>query len=625
MAKLQVVSEEWCGEIIEIGEGIVIGRDAGADLCVPLGEMSRRHFRVYACDGHYLVEDLGSRNGTLVNDKLENRLKLSNGDRVRVGSFEVVFVADSPAEAPTMPQAGGSQTAAGNVSVSLDASSVLVDAELDRDQAVKRLEAYYAISTALAVESDEEKIFTRILECILEVFPQSSRAYVLTGDSVDSLVERGRLSQGGTEACAESAVSRTILAHAIEEREAVLSLDAGTDDRFAAGASVIQQNIHTMMCTPLIVNDEILGILEVDSARTSNPFRERDLQLLVAIARQIALFFRNLTLVEHAAAERIRRHQLEVFFSPAVAQAIVRNQLSLGGELRTGVIMFCDIVGFTPMSERTDAAELVRLLNMYLGLMVSCILEKEGTIDKFGGDAILAVWGAPTNVDRGADRALSAAIDMQNEMVGYNSRLKQEGVEGIGMGLGLHAGDFIAGNIGSDERMEYTVIGNHVNIAQRIESMADRDVIMASEDFCHCLEGSVCGTRFPSVSLKGASQPMPLVCIRGLFHKDGVALVSAPVTLDGDIGGKVVRVNVPLNRLGLLVEGEVPPGIECELAWRMPECEMPPIKIRIQSCDMQNETLGALTATLVEGEVGDLFSPGIKDAQSPEIPWHRGK
>jgi len=285
-------------------------------------------------------------NGTLVNDKAADRVRLHHGDQIRVGEFRAEFrdlphpfdtaqpppgtvpVEDALEVRPTM-----------NVSASLDASSQgTAIPKRDARRTEKHLKTFFLVSRALTVCTDDESLFSRILQCLLDVFPQASRAYVLMGNDIDNLVEKGRLSRHQEQAPAEAmAISTTILKHVLGEREAILSRDAGADRRFTSGESIIQQNIRTMMCTPLIAQDETFGVLEVDSERINAPFGEEDLELLVGVAAQIALFLRNLKLMEAAAAERARRRQLQMFFSPAVAKNIIENEISLGGELRNGV------------------------------------------------------------------------------------------------------------------------------------------------------------------------------------------------------------------------------------------------------------------------------------------------
>ena len=615
------------GREFELEEELTVGRDQDADICVPLPEISRRHCRVCREGIHCVVEDLGSRNGTVVNGVYQQRAELRDGDEIRLGKVTLRFCDVGGAAAP----AAGSNVyepvtcMAGNaeVSVVLDAARMQSAIEgLGHEQALQRLQTFFQVAQTLSVHTDEKEIVPEILQCLLQIFPQSSRAYILTGACVEELEERGRLSRDPDTTDSGARISRTILAAVLGKKEAVLSSDAASDERFADGLSIIQHNIHTMMCAPLVAHDEILGIIEVDSSSVVDPFSEDDLNLLVGVASQVALFLRNLLLANRAATERAHRRQLERFFSPAVARTVIENELELGGELREGVVLFCDIVGFTPMSENTDAPELVRLLNIYLGMMVEKIQEYDGTIDKFGGDAILCVWGAPTTVEDDASRAVRAALAMQNEMVAYNRQLAAMGVNPIGMGIGLHAGRFIAGNIGSRERMEYTVIGRDVNLAQRIESKAASGMIMVSESLAQRANGRVLGCRFPAVSLKGASVAHSLVCLRGLATDAGTVL-ALPVLINGQTPANIVSVDDDGRTLRLLSTCELETSRELVLEFRTPERESPPLSVAVEAPVAGQSRCWVCRCEPSEGYLHELVRAGVLEGASNGIPWER--
>ncbi|MBT4816448.1 MAG: FHA domain-containing protein, partial [Lentisphaerae bacterium] len=387
MPSIRVISGPLQGKKIKIGDDAVIGRDVGADICLASPEISRRHCRIFGNGNGYSVEDLGSRNGTVVDGVFQRRATLRHGTRFRLGKVEIEFASESAT--PGAPASDGinSDDEGLDISVVLDASEALPSIQtLSPSEIAARLQTFMKVGQTLAAHTEEARIVPDILQCLLDIFTQASRAFVLMGDTADSLVEKGRLSRSQRSDTGQRGVSRTILCTVMDRREAVLSLDAARDERFSLGESIIQQNIHSMMCAPLIAHQEILGAIEVDSLTVSDPFAKQDLDLLVGVASQMALYLRNLNLAERAARDRAQRRQLERFFSPAVARQVIDGDLSLGGDSKTGVVMFCDIIGFTAMSERTAPAELVRRLNLYLSRMVGLVLENEGTVDKFGGD-----------------------------------------------------------------------------------------------------------------------------------------------------------------------------------------------------------------------------------------------
>lgn len=159
------------------------------------------------------------------------------------------------------------------------------------------------------------------------------------------------------------------------------------------------------------------------------------------------------------------------FHNKEIADKLLSGEVKLGGEQREAAIFFSDIRGFTAMSEAMEPEAVVELLNEYMTRMVSIIRSHHGVVDKYVGDAIMALWGVPFSSGNDANQAVMACLEMRQGLVELNELRQSRGQVPIRIGIGLNIGPVIAGNIGSDEKMEYTVIGDSVNIASRIESM----------------------------------------------------------------------------------------------------------------------------------------------------------
>ena len=157
-----------------------------------------------------------------------------------------------------------------------------------------------------------------------------------------------------------------------------------------------------------------------------------------------------------------------------VVEEILKDpeNLVLSGERRQVTVLFCDVRGFTPMSERLAPEEVVLLLNDFYTLMIETTFKYDGTLDKFLGDAVMAVFGAPMAHPDHSARAIRTALAMQEGITGLNERRVRDGKEAISVGIGVSAGEAVAGTVGTEDRMEYTVIGDSVNLAARLESNA---------------------------------------------------------------------------------------------------------------------------------------------------------
>ncbi|HOX28550.1 MAG TPA: adenylate/guanylate cyclase domain-containing protein, partial [bacterium] len=195
------------------------------------------------------------------------------------------------------------------------------------------------------------------------------------------------------------------------------------------------------------------------------------------------------------------------YVTKQVADEIIRNPnaVSLGGKKQMVTVLFSDIRGFTVFSEKYAPEEVVARLNEYLSAMVDVIFENEGTLDKFIGDAVMAVFGSPIAHDDDPLRAVKTALDMQRRLNGLNEKWTSEGREPLVIGIGINTGEVIAGNIGDMRRMEYTVIGDNVNLASHIEGLTKNfncPILMSASTY-ELVKDKVVAKNLGSVSMKG--------------------------------------------------------------------------------------------------------------------------
>ncbi len=190
--------------------------------------------------------------------------------------------------------------------------------------------------------------------------------------------------------------------------------------------------------------------------------------------------------------------------------------LELGGDLREVTIMMSDIRSFTSLCELLEPAQVVKILNRYLGAMTDIIMAHQGTIDEFIGDAILAVFGAPQRRDDDADRAVNCALAMQEAMADINSMNRAEGLPEISMGIALNTGDVIAGNIGSERRCKYGFVGQPMNLTSRIEEFTAGGELLISDSTLQKLQQDYRLGRSEEHKVKGIDQPVLIHHIMGL-------------------------------------------------------------------------------------------------------------
>lgn len=211
------------------------------------------------------------------------------------------------------------------------------------------------------------------------------------------------------------------------------------------------------------------------------------------------------------------------FHGSSVTEDLMKKDVSIGGQTKEVIVFFSDIRGFTAFSEKRKPEEVVKMLNEYFAVMVKIINQNGGVVDKFIGDAIMAVWGVPKSTQKDAFNAVKACLDMRRALAELNELRMTRGESPIQIGMGLHSGTAISGTIGSDERMEYTIIGNTVNTGSRIESStkAFGADLLISETVLEKVGEQFLTEYAGAAEVKGRSEPLKLHKVRGLRKADG--------------------------------------------------------------------------------------------------------
>ena len=519
-AKLELISPNGMRETLDIDGDITIGRADTNRVALDDAGASRNHAVVQWGDGRFMVRDLGSRNGTYVNhDRIVERA-LEHGDVIRIGTHELRFMCPNPLQLFT--NGLGEQSI---VQKAIDAQSYNVAQELLHAQSKTQNQRLYRhlrtlqdIGNAIGTILQLDELLGKILDHIFATFAQADKGFILLkdGDDDDELVPRASKARDGEASSSDVTVSSTLMREVMDKKRSILSYDAQSE--FQGVASILDHDIRSVVCVPLVCQDEALGVIHLHSTGRLGAFQEEDLQLLTSIGNQAAICVKNAQLYAQIEHETRIRQDFQRYVSPGLAEQIVQKKIAveLGGHHRTGTIFFADIVGFTPLAETRDPHDVVTLLNHYFRRMVEIIFRYEGTVDKFGGDAIMAVWGVPVEVEDGAFKAIASGIAMQTAVFQLNTYLTATQGIAIGMGVGINSGRFLAGNIGSEERLEYTIIGDAVNMASRVESRAAGGQVLATEASYREVASRVVAVKLPPTRVKGKDEPVALYSIRGV-------------------------------------------------------------------------------------------------------------
>ena len=237
----------------------------------------------------------------------------------------------------------------------------------------------------------------------------------------------------------------------------------------------------------------------------------------------------NTSLMQVKTANELIRRTFGRYLSEDVVNDILASPdgASLGGESRLITILMTDLRGFTAISERLPATDVLAIINIYLERMTEVVMRYNGTIIEFIGDAILVVFGAPVFRDDDAQRAVACAIEMQSAMADVNGRCRELGYPGIEQGIGINTGESVVGNIGSDKRTKYGIVGMHVNLASRVESYTVGGQVLVSETTARACEPFLTIKDTLEVVLKGVNKPVTIFDIEGIAGDFNVALPCA--------------------------------------------------------------------------------------------------
>lgn len=402
---------------------------------------------------------------------------------------------------------------------------LLTDVEaLRRDY--EKLRVSYELARAIGAELDIQKVLDRILAAAFQIL-QADRGIVLLYNDDKKLEPRAVRTRAGTQDPNEPLlISSTIVEQVATQRQAVLSSDATVDSRFGGAHSIIMQGIRSSMAVPLMHSDELFGMMLLDSQIATNAFTEKDLQLFQNVANQAAIAVQNSLYAKKLEAEAVTRERFQRLLSPAIAQQVLEGKVAIqkGGEGRQTTVLFTDIRGFTSMSESENPQVIVDMLNEYFELMVEVIFKYEGTLDKFVGDEIMALYGAPVTHGDDAIRCVRTAVEMLDVLRELNAARVRAGAPEVRIGIGINTGHVVAGYIGSSKALEYTVIGDTVNTGARLCSVAKAGEIIISQSTYEQIGDHFDVVELPPVQVKGKSQALKIYNVigekRGNFDSD---------------------------------------------------------------------------------------------------------
>jgi adenylate cyclase len=518
-----------------------IGRAPDNSVVLDDPRASRYHAHINQADsGAFVIIDgavIGgqlrrSANKVFINGESSFEHQLTNGDRVTIGASTLRF--EQPVEERTTDVRYDDKPL-GHTQLLISANDVMstvlrskdeVAASPQRDKVLESLQrkaniltALYEMSKTLGSVFDLNAIFEKATDIIFRSTP-ADRVVALLAEQDGSALEDSNLTLIAVRArdkkleahARKLSIGRTITRKVMKDRVALLSQDAAAEEQFAGVDSIVSQGVRSTICAPLAAESRVHGALYADRLDPFAAFKPDDLELISAVAAQTAIAVENARAHERLAREEVARANYSRFLPEYVVKQMLENpdSFKLGGLNQTITVLFADIRGFTSISEHAPPEKIVSLLNRYFSAMTDIIFAHGGTLDKYLGDGLMALFGAPTATPDDASNALNAAVAMQRRLLGINQELRGEGFPEIGVGMGLHTGEAIVGYIGSERRSEYTAIGDTVNTSSRLESNARGGEILISDATAQAAHSRYKLKPREAIMVKNRQQPVSL-------------------------------------------------------------------------------------------------------------------
>jgi adenylate cyclase len=457
-----------------------IGRKSDSDIPLPDESASRAHAELHLdpTDQTIVLVDVGSTNGTFVNrERVGQPRRVTADDQVRIGQHVLTL-----SKRDTEPGAGS------------DVISLPGTQPLTRDLLLESLDHHavllYEVASRLNTVIDLDTALREVSD-MMRVAMGADKCQVILQERFNQLHDLG--------------FPVSIARIALDQRSAVIIPDAQANPQL--GKSAVLMRIRSAMCVPVMSGEKVVALIYVYKTRPlARPFDQSDLQLAVAISHQAALTIQRTRLLEHVRKEQRIRQLLQRFLSPPEAEFLLQDYLQTGAlpplAEREITVLFADLSDSTTLAERVGARRFSELLNRFYQQMTDVIFDNGGLLNKYMGDGLMAVFGVTTQRPNAEERAVKAAL----EMLGRIHSLNLAESETMELGIGVNSGTAMAGYVGTDERVEFTVLGDSVNTAQRLQTLARPNRIVIGPATARAVMGKFNLKSIGLVELKGKVQ-----------------------------------------------------------------------------------------------------------------------
>ena len=561
MPRLRIqVNEDVSFHLLEGGE-VTIGRNPQNDVILLDLAASSFHAKLRKKGAGWELEDLKSTNGTTLNGKPIQTAVLAPDDQINIGRVQITFEESDTLERPSKRSdvkrlsgleqslmqslAGDDFPLLGAFSSGRDMPMLNIggaEADADLDIAVVGVEGQRGPLQTVNLESDEDgtfrlekpipsageslaerklRLIQQVSEKLIRIFePEALLAEILTIVVKQTGADRGVLclldddrnpvpiAAHGMMDEDSVRISRTVLSRVLNGRQGVLIKQK--EDESQAMRSLSEMQVNCTLCVPLWTADRITGLISLDSMTPEKNFTRDDLDVLLAVAHQAALGIERDRMSRQMHAERHVRDYLSKYIDKQIVEQI-SSSADRGDPLaaaeRKVTILFSDIVSFTKISEPLKPTELASFIREYLSAMTDIVFAHGGTIDKYIGDAVMALFGAPVATDNAAECAVRTALAMKERIAAMSAPGEKIPLR---VRVGINTGVAVVGNLGSNRRMEYSALGDAVNVASRLETFARPNEIVVDDKTYAETKDKFVYEQIGDIDVKNRLQPVPV-------------------------------------------------------------------------------------------------------------------
>jgi adenylate cyclase len=493
----------------------LLGREKGCDIEIPDPRISARHCIIMVEGDVVEFIDQNSTNGILLNDVRTRKARWLPGVHLVMGNTELSLQGGSGPAGGTSAW-GRSGMALNNAMFDFNIvkekkigegeEAATVDAgPAEADKFTRRMGAINRAVKAIGQTAAVPELLDKVMNLLFEVM-QCDTGYILLTDAanIESVqahlaYERGKRKDN----LDEKLYSKTLVSTVIQNKAGFIfdSDESGEQDQ---SLSIFQLRIKTALCCPIHSEGKVFGVIYLDQKKRGAKFNSDDLDLTMNISGIAGMAIENLQLYKKLETESLIRDHLKRFLSPNIADKIIAERgvsdFHLQSQKATVTVLFADIRGFTPLSEALAPLEVAQLLNSYFSEMCAIVFGNGGTLDKFIGDCMMVLFNAPVALADHEYVAVKTALQMRARLRQMLPAWKEKGIPEFQVGIGINCGEAVVGSIGTSARMEYTAIGDTVNISSRLCGIAKPNQVIISEAVYERVKD-----RFRSVSL-GATQ-----------------------------------------------------------------------------------------------------------------------